>query len=176
MFFLSGCSWEDDGLKYALQLRSDLQASSGSTFDANITADYGDVLYHFFLKCQTQDNGDLKFTVIEPETISGITGTISQDGGKILFEDKALFFEEVSQTGITPVAAPWFMLKALKSGYIKGAGKTDSGTLVQIDDSYLDSALNVNLNLDHNHLPYFAEMFYNNRRIMSIEIENFVIM
>ena len=163
-------------MKYALQLRSDLQASLGCCFDAKITADYGDILYHFLLNCQTQGNGDLGFTVVEPEAISGIRGTISQEGGKILFEDKALFFEEVAQTGITPVAAPWLMLKALKSGYIKGAGLTDSGTLVQIDDSYSGSALNVNLNLDHNHLPYFAEMFYNNRRIMSIEIENFAIL
>lgn len=174
-FVLSGCARSDDSMKVALQFRSKLLASEQYTFDARITADYGDIVYTFLLKCQSQDSGDLSFSIIEPETISGITGTISQKGGKITFDDKALFFEEMAQGELTPVGAPWVMLNALKSGYIKGAGKSGDGILMQVDDSYAEKAMHLNVKLGSNHLPYFAEIFYDGRRIVSIEIEKFII-
>ena len=172
---LSGCSESNNAMEQALQFRSKLLAATACSFDAKITADYGDIIYTFLLRCQTNNDGDLVFTVIEPETICGITGTISQVGGKITFDDKALFFEEISQGQITPVGAPWVMMNALKSGYIKGAGDTAKGILLQVDDCYSENAMHLNINLDSNHLPYFAEIFYDSRRILSVEIENFII-
>lgn len=172
---LCGCGGKEDALTQAMQLRSELLEASGCSFNAKITADYGDLIYHFTLNCKMQANGELAFTVAEPETISGITGTISQTGGKILFEDKALFFEELSPSGISPVAAPWVMLQALKGGYIRGAMNTDYGVYVQLDDSYSEKALKLNLKLDQNNAPVFAELFYDGRRIMTIEIESFAI-
>lgn len=176
LIILSGCNRSNDALNDALQLRSELLAATECSFDAEITADYGDIIYTFFLKCKTLENGELNFTVVEPETISGITGSIAQEGGKIIFDDKTLFFEEIAQGEVTPVCAPWLMLKTLKSGYIKGAGKTEKGVLLQLNDSYCEKSLHMNMNLDKNHMPYFAEIFYDGRRIMAIKIEDFIIM
>lgn len=162
-------------MQHALYLRSKLLSSDRCSFDASVTADYGEVIYTFLLKCQCDANGDFTFTVAEPETISGITGKISSKGGQITFDDKALFFEEIAQGQITPVGAPWVLLNALKGGYIKGAGDADNGVLLQLDDSYAEKALHLNVNLDSNFLPSFAEIFYDGRRIMSIGIKNFII-
>ena len=83
-----------------MALRSRLLAGTVS-FDASVTADYGDSLYTFSMHCQTDTQGQVRFTVTQPETISGITGTIDGTGGKLRFDDQILTFPLMAETGHT---------------------------------------------------------------------------
>lgn len=163
-------------MEQALKFRNSLLQSDGGTFNVEITADFEDIIHSFKMNCEWDSTDQMKFTVLEPESISGIAGTISQDNGKIEFDDKALFFDMMADGTITPVSAPWFVLRAMRSGYIKGAGVNEAGYLVQLNDSYRDDALNVNLQMNTDCSPVFAEVFYNGRRVVSIRFENFTIL
>ncbi|MBR3978069.1 MAG: hypothetical protein IKJ94_00405 [Oscillospiraceae bacterium] len=163
-------------MEQALKFRNSLQQASSVSLDAVITADYESIIHTFKMNCLWDTGDQMKFTVLEPDSISGIAGTISQESGKILFDDKALFFETMADGQVSPISATWLMMRAMKSGYIKGAGSSEGGYLVQLDDSYNENALNLNLQLNEACEPMSAEIFYDGRRVVSISVENFKIM
>ncbi|MBQ6839199.1 MAG: hypothetical protein IJO45_00725 [Oscillospiraceae bacterium] len=169
--FLCGCG--ADTLDQAMAMRTQLQSSSGCSFDATITADYGDVLYEFGMQCITDEVGNLSFTVTAPETIAGITGTVNDEGGKLTFDDQALMFELLADGQVTPVSAPWLLIKTLRGGYLNTCSHTDNGFMVIIDDSYEDNALQLDIWVSEDNCPLSAEILYDGRRIVSLAVSNF---
>ena len=117
VFFLTGCSAESE-LEQGMAFRDSLLSGKGCSFEASITADYGDELYVFTMDCKGDNLGNVEFRVIAPETISGITGTISEAGGALTFDDTALHFDLMAEDTLSPVSARWIFLKTLRSGYI----------------------------------------------------------
>ena len=173
MFIISGCANISSELDRTMRLRNRLLNGDGCTFDAVITADYGEKFYTFSLKCQSDRSGNVVFEVIQPETISGITGTITEDGGKLTFDDQALAFELLADGQITPVSAPWIMLHTLRGGYINACGRENDGLYIQIDDSYSEGNMHVDFWTDAQDKPVRAEIIYQGKRIVSIDVENF---
>ena len=112
VFFLVGCGNRNEPLNHAMELRNKFQSSNGCKFNAEISADYGDKIYQFLMECQVDKNGDLTFCVKEPVSISGITGVIRNEKGSIVFDDRVLGFQTIADEQITPVTAPWIMIKA----------------------------------------------------------------
>lgn len=171
MILLCGC--DNRELDKILSVREQLQQKDGCTFLAAITADYGDEIYSFLMNCQTDQQGNLSFAVEKPETIAGITGTISDTGGKLTFDDNALAFELLADGQISPVSAPWILIRTLRSGYIRSCGQTENGIVAIIDDSYEEEALQLEIWLDEDNLPVCGEILWAGRRILSIEIDAF---
>ena len=169
---LSGCSGREDSLSSAIALRNKTIDSDGCSFIATITADYGEQIYEFKMDCETDKEGNLTFTVAEPATIAGITGEISGSGGGITFDDKVLAFQTIADGLVTPVSAPWLFIKTLRSGYLKDAAETEQGIEISIDDSYEEGSLQLRIRTV-NDFPAFAEIFWQNRRILTLTIENF---
>ena len=176
IFLLTGCSSTDSGIEHAQALRSKLRSGNGCSFIAHITADYGETLYNFSLSCQADKNGNVSFTVLEPNSINGITGTITGQGGKLTFDDKAVAFEMIADGQITPVAAPWILIMTLHGGYINGCTATDNGYLLIIDDSYRDDSLRLNIQIGKDYQPCRAEIYWQNRRVLTMTVENFSFM
>lgn len=175
LLFLAGCSGESKEIERGMALRSKLLSASECVFDAAITADYGDKLYTFSMNCQGDSQGNLSFTVTEPETIAGIAGTISDTGGRLTFDDTALQFELMADDQVTPVSAPWILLKTLRSGYLTSACMEGEQLRLTIDDSYADDALHLDIWLDADDQPLRAEILYDDRRILSLTVTNFEI-
>lgn len=173
LFVLAGCSSEDKEMARAIKLRSDLLAASEVGFHASITADYGDILQTFAMDCRGNAAGDIAFSVAEPETISGITGTVSAAGGKLTFDDEVLYFDLLTDDQLSPVSAPWIFLKTLRSGYILSTGMEADFLRLTIDDSYDDDALRLDIWLDSEDIPVRGEILYDGRRILSLDITNF---
>ena len=176
MVLLTGCMDKDDSLDRAMGLRAKLLAGDGCSFDARITADYGEGLNTFSVTCTSDSKGNVTFSVTEPETITGITGTISDEGGKLTFDDQALAFPLLADGQVTPVSAPWLLVKTLRGGYLTACGKDGEQLRVSIDDSYADDALHLDIWLGGSDLPVRAEILYKDRRILSLEIKNFQIL
>lgn len=171
--FVSGCSNRKTQVDDGLILRQSMLSGEGCRFSASITADYADRIYVFKMDCTAQPSGTVGFTVMEPETISGISGEIAQEGGKLKFDDQALLFEPMVQGQLTPVIAPWLMVKAIQSGYIRSVSvKNDERELI-IDDTFGNEAFQIVLLLDMDSTPEFCEIYHNQRRILSIKVENF---
>lgn len=175
LVFLSGCAGASKEIERGMALRSKLLKSSACGFDASVTADYGDKLYSFDMACQGDAQGNMTFTVTAPETIAGITGRITDEGGKLTFDDTALQFDLMADGQLTPVSAPWIFLKTLRSGCLTSAGTEDGLLRLSIDDSYADDALHLDIWLDGVDLPVRAEILYDGRRILSVAVANFTI-
>ena len=175
LLMLAGCSTEPKEIQRGMALRSKLLSAQSCSFDAKITADYGDKLHTFSMACQGDNQGNLTFTVTEPESIAGITGTVSDEGGKLTFDDAALHFELLADDQVTPVSAPWILLKTLRSGYLTSACEEDGMLRLTIDDSYEDDALHLDIWLNEEDVPLRGEILYDDRRILSLDVANFTI-
>ncbi len=158
-----------------MDLRAKL-LSHGCSFDAEITADYGDKIHTFSLFCEVDTLGDLGFTVKDPDTIEGISGTISSDGGKLKFADTVLAFPLLADDQVNPISAPWLLLKTLQGGYLTSAGMDGEYLRLTIHDSYEEDALQLDIWLDGEDKPIRADILYDDRRILAVSVINFQIL
>lgn len=172
VLLLSGCGRKDDALDKALAMRQRLQGAA-CTFECTVTADYGEKIHVFSMRCAADLSGDMTFEVVSPESISGITGVVSNDKGKLTFDDKALAFELLADGQFSPVSAPWILIRTLRGGYLTSCTETDYGMLLCIDDSYDSDPLRLDVRMDKDGNPISAEILWQGRRILSMEIENF---
>lgn len=172
LFLFSGCKNADAPLDKALALRNRLLDSNGCSFQATITADYGEKVYTFEMDCKTDKEGNLIFSVTEPDTIAGITGKMTAAGGAITFDEKVLAFQAMADGQISPVTAPWLFIKTLRSGYLNGCTAGENSFDISIDDSYEEDALHLNIRVE-NDLPVASEIFWQGRRVLTLVVENF---
>lgn len=175
LWMLGGCAAGAGNMEKAIDLRSRVQSAAQCSFDAEILADYGDMTYTFTLACVADGQGNVNFTVTAPETISGITGSLSSQGGKLTFGDVALSFPMLAEKLITPVGGPWVFYTALRGGNIKAVGNDGAYTRMTVNDSYADDALTLDIYLDNSNLPVQADVIWENRRILTMQIRNFQI-
>ncbi len=176
LFLLAGCSAGSGEIDRAISLRNKLTKSSEMEFDAIITADYGEKIHKFSMHCSSDALGNVKFTVTDPATIAGISGTVSEEGGKLTFDEEALAFELLADGQIAPVAAPWILIHTLLGGYLTACGEDESGLRISIDDSYRGDPLHIDIWTDRDDLPYRGEVLWQGRRILSLEVSNFKIL
>lgn len=176
LLLLTGCSGPPGELNEGMKLRSKLLQSSGCSFDTVITADYGDKIHIFSMHCKSDHQGDVIFTVTQPDTISGISGKLTGEGGDLTFEDTVLHFEWMAEEQLSPVSAPWILMKTLRSGYMTSACREDGVIRLSMDDSYEKEALRLDIWLNEDQMPERAEILYDAKRILSITVENFLIL
>ena len=176
MISLTGCLGQDEDLKQMMEFRAKLLAGQGCSFDAVITADYQETLYTFQLACRADAEGNLSFVVISPETIAGITGRMDGEGGKLIFDDQALAFEPLADGQLSPVSAPWLMIKILRGGYVTSCTQEEGRLRVAINDGYDSGDLKSDVWFDDACEPRFVEYVWKDRRILSREVSNFKIL
>ena len=174
--FLSGCGHSNAELDNALALRNKINSAKKCSFNAIITAEYDDTINSFELKCETADNDTLCFEVVAPDTIAGITGMVSQSNGNLTFDDEILAFELIVDGRLSPVSAPWLLLRMLKSGYIVACGNEGEGSHIQIEDTYSGEKILIDLYTDRSNLPIRADLIWNGKRTLSIVIHSFSVM
>lgn len=176
VLMLFGCKADNRELSAVMDFRSQLQQGQGCSFTAKITADYGSNIYQFTLDCKLDGEGDFVFTVVDPDSISGISGQIDGQGGKLTFDDQMLAFDTLADGQISPVSAPWVMTKTLTGGYIAAAGKNGDDIYAVMNDSYREQALELDIWFDSSMLPKHCEILWQGRRVLSLDVENFVIL
>ena len=101
---------------------------------------------------------------------------VSEDGGRLTFDDTALHFELLADDQLSPVSAPWILIKTIRSGYMTSACMEDGMIRLSIDDSYDDEALHLDIWLNDANLPEKADILYDGRRILSVSVTNFQIL
>lgn len=158
-----------------MALRAQLLSCEAVNFSVKVTADYGDAIEMFSLRCEGRSDGTLGFAVVEPESIAGITGRISGGVGSITFDDVALQFPLLADDQVTPVSGPWIFLKTLLGGYLTACAREEDLLRLTIHDSYEEEALILDIWLDDEDIPVQAEVCYDGRRILTMEVENFEI-
>lgn len=169
---LAGCAESNDELQRAMEIRAQLTAHAVS-FDAEVTADYGDKSYTFAMTCQVDTAGNMTFTVTKPESIAGITGTVGATGGKLTFDETVLAFELMADGQFSPVSAPWLLVKTLRGGYLTSCCMEGELLRASIDDSYDEDALHLDIWMETSGAPCAAEIYWQGRRLLSVTVSNF---
>lgn len=172
-FLLIGCRKNNEDIDRALAFRQDLLKQNGCRFNCDLSADYGDVLYQFSLSCEADSSGALHFTVTNPESISGINGTIAKNGANIKFDDTVLGFPILSEDLPTPLSGPYLFLNALRGGYIRACEIQDKRMQLTIADTYEDNSIVMNIGFDGQEKPISCEFIWQGRRILSMQISSF---
>ena len=171
VLMLTGCGSKDEELSRAMALRAKLLTSSVS-FNAEITADYGDEVHTFSVYCEGDSQGNLGFKVTAPDTIADITGRIEAGEGKLTFRDTVLAFPLLAEDQLSPVSAPWVFYTTLRGGYLTAAGMEEDLLRLTIDDSYADNALTVDIWLEEGKVEE-AEIAWEGRRCVTMTVEDF---
>lgn len=169
---LTGCGGNRE-LNRAMELRSDLLKAKGCSFETQVTADYGDKVHIFTMACTVDDKGELTFAVKKPDTLAGITGNVSDTGGKLTFDGTALAFPLLAEDRLAPVSAPWLLLKTLRSGYLSSAGMDGDHLRITIDDRYEEDALTLDVWVNRENRPLRAEICWAGQKILTMDVENF---
>ena len=173
MQLLTGCAPNNDAMERAMSVRESLASASVCAFSCTVTADYGDDIYVFELSCSADAAGQMQFSVLQPDTISGITGTISAGNAAITFDGHVLAFPTLADGQLTPISGPWLFYNSLKSGYLSSCCLEDACVSLYIDDSYEENPIFLQVKLDQNDVPVNAEIYWMDRRVLLLEIENF---
>ena len=169
---LCGCSGMDGLMEEALHFRSELLGAESCSFVSNITADYGDTVDRFSLSCQMGSDGVLHFAVESPESIRGITGAVDNDEGAFTFAEDVLAFPLMADDRLSPVSAPWIFVNTLKNGYITAVTREGELLHLSISDSYEDDPLELEIWISREGSPTSAEISWQGRRMLSMEIGN----
>ncbi len=156
-----------------MALRSKILQAEECSFSVDITADYGDKLHSFSMDCVGDAQGNVRFTVTAPETLAGITGTVSETGGKLTFDGTALCFPLLADGALSPVSGPWVLLKTLRGGYLTSVAQEEELLHLTINDSYADDALV--LDIWAGEAPVRAEILFDGRRILTLDVKDFSI-
>ena len=176
LLFLSGCGSENPELDRGIRLRTKLLQGNGTSFETKIIADYGDKTHSFHIACESTKDGDIHFQVMSPDSISGISGEIGNTGGALTFDETALHFPLLADGQLSPISAPWILLRALRSGYLTYVCEEDGFLRLTVDDSYEENALKLDIWLNELDLPSRADVLYDGKRILSLTVEKFEIL
>ena len=174
VLLLSGCGGTGNLMDRALTLRNTLENGNGCMFSCEVTADYGDLIYQFSMDCSVDSQNLLQFSVTDPDTIAGITGTISGKEANLVFDDVALAFQPMTDRMPSPVYGPWMLIHTLRSGYLTSCGLEDNQLRLSLDDSYQENAAHLDIYLNENDLPVQCDIFWEGRRLLTMEVENFM--
>ena len=168
---LTGCGSAENALSSAIEFRTELVQAGGCSFEAQVTADFGDTLQEFTLDCDADEKGNTAFTVKKPETLEGITGCAAEDGGKITYDGMAMDFGLLADGRVTPAAAPAILASCWAKEYIASAGMEEECCRVTYEKGF-EKKLIVDTWFQ-NQVPIYGEVCYNGTEILKIEIADF---
>lgn len=169
---LTGCTQGE--MNRCLALRGKILRADSVEFVASITADYGTETCTFSMRCTGKPDGSVDYTVEEPESIQGISGTMDGQNGKIHFEDTAVAFPLLAMDLPSPVSAPMVFYTTLRQGYFIAAGKKGDEIILQADSSFQDG-LHLDIHFDGQMQPAYAVIFQADTGILTLSIGEFQI-
>ncbi len=171
---LSACgSKETASLQAPMDFRTQLLEAGACTFQAEITADYGDSIYVFTVDCECLTDGTATVTVSEPQSIAGITAKITAGGDELVFDDMAVAFEPLANGNAAPVCAPSIAVDAWTNAYIRAAGQEGEWLRVTYERGYDAEQLIVDCWYDEKNIPICAEICYNDQTVLKLDISQF---
>lgn len=167
-----GCAREEDVLEPAIGFRAAVLQAGGCAFHAKIEADFGDRVEVFAVDCDYSTDGTAQLTLTEPETLAGITATITERGGKITYDGMSADFGLLANGNVIPAAAPALTALSWCGEYISAAGWEEELYRVTYEKDFDQKRLQIET-FFKNDLPILAEVCYNNQRILKLDISDF---
>ena len=104
---LCACNGQEntDPAQQALAFRQNVMQNICS-FEAEISADFGDTMCLFTLSCIHTPGNGTQMTITAPETLAGLTARASGEGAKLVFDGVEAAFGTLEGLGLSPMTAP----------------------------------------------------------------------
>lgn len=128
---LTGCGQDNNPEQLALNIRSEYLSCDSFSAHACLTADYGQRVYSYEMDVQTQED-TTTLTLTQPEYAAGITASIHNGEGTLIYQDISVETGTLDANGLTPISAVPTLLETVRSGFITTCMQEDSG-LLRID-------------------------------------------
>ncbi len=171
---LTACSGADNLMQPALDVRAKLLEAGGCSFSADITADFGKTVCMFSADCSYTTDGMTRVEITAPESIAGITATVSADGATVEFDGMLLDFGELAGGHVAPVAAPSILSLCWAGEYISSAGEEGENVLVTYLKGYDKEELTVLTRFSgQTGEPVSGEVIYDGNTVLSVAITAF---
>jgi len=87
----------------ALEIRGQYIAMTTCAGQMELIADYGERVYEYTMDFFYEKDGELVLTIIEPESIAGITARVSDGGTTLEFDGTRLETGSLSGDGLSPI-------------------------------------------------------------------------
>lgn len=173
LLFLTACAPSADKAGEAAALRTALLENGGCTFVSRVTADFGETVQSFTLDCDFDaGSGALRFTVLEPQTLAGITATVTDSGASVDYDGMAMELGLLAGDSVMPAAAPALAAICWTDAPITAAGAENDRTRVTYERMLCQRRLTVDTWLE-NGLPISAQVCYNQQCILKLEVSEF---
>lgn len=172
-FLLCGCGSGSESMDAAVSFRSQLLNTGGCTFQAEVEAQYESYSSTFLLECQYDAaTGCLNFTVLQPEAIADISGSIAEDRRTVSFTDTVLEMELLASDKLSPVALPQILAQSWAESYIASVGNDRDYTVAVFQNGYEDDTLKVETWFE-NGVPVYADVWYQGNQEAGVTISAF---
>lgn len=172
---LSGCAAEQNNrqLQQAVEFRAAVMAAETCQFSADVTVNFSDHVYQFTLACTYLPDGEAVLSVVEPESIAGISARISPDGADVEYDGVMISFGQLANGHVAPMALPWVLGNAWTKGYISSAGKDGDSTLITCLLGYEEKQLTVETWLGEGNVPVHSEIYYDGQCCITAVLRDF---
>ncbi len=125
----AGASREE---QLALVIRGEYLEMSACAARMAVTADYGQRIYQFEMDAALEGE-QATLTLTAPETVAGITATISGPEGRLEYGGVSVETGSMDPEGLSPVSAFPALMDAARSGYITACALEEEGGLLRVD-------------------------------------------
>ena len=172
LLLLAGCGTKRSNTQDALDFRTRLLEAGGCTFDAALTAQYGETAAQFSMHCTVSLEQGADMTLTAPETLRGITAHVDRSGAKLVFDGAEIGFSTLAGGRLAPMAAPWVLADCWANGYIAWSGMEGDLLRVTYRTGYGTDELQADVWFDGG-VPARAELSYEGALLLSAAITNF---
>ncbi len=173
LLVLTGCAPSQKNADAATAFRAALLESGGCTFVCRVTADFGETVQIFALDCAYDTaRGAVDFTVLEPQSLAGITATVTDEGAAVTYDGMAMELGLLAGESVMPAAAPALAAVCWTDAPITAVGAENDRTRVTYERTLCGRRLTVDTWLE-NGLPISAQVCYNQQCILKLEFSEF---
>ena len=106
--------------------RAALLRAGGCRFRAEGRAEQGDRICEFALDCLCRADGSAQVTVLEPESVAGVTAAVDGGSGALVYDGVRVSLGLTEDLRLAPLAAPATVLAGWLEGDIVSAGEEDN--------------------------------------------------
>lgn len=144
---------------------AEVEQAQSIAFTANLRAEYADKTASFKL-AYTQNDEGIKVTVIEPETISGISARVKDDSARLEYDGVILDIGSLDANGLSPMSALPVAIMAFRNAHIDSVWEEDGMTAAQL---VVSDDTSVTVWLDGELTPCNAEISSGGKALVFIE-------
>lgn len=162
LFALSSCSAGKNAEALAKEVELDYTDPESVSLTARVEADYGERIWSFLLAL----DGDT-VTILEPESVSGVTARIGEDGVTLAYDGAEVFTGELTAGGLSPAQALPLMLRSWGGGLLTSAQLY--GDTLELTHR-IEDGVSLVTEFDADTLyPSRAELYRDGQRVLSAE-------